>query len=218
MQASWRSFLEFQQGQPYYKDLQNTLATRRAQGEVIFPEAQDVFRAFDLTPLPNVKVVILGQDPYHGAGQAHGLAFSVKSGVAIPPSLRNIFKELNEEFSDYQPPMDGDLSNWAEQGVLLLNTVLTVSENQANSHSDIGWQHLTHAAIEYVNAHCTNVVFMLWGAQAQKLTPLIDATKHCVLKSPHPSPLSAHRGFFGCRHFLLANQWLEKKKLTPINW
>ena len=218
MTPSWSAFLDTQQGLPYYKELQQALAQRRASGEIVYPPESDVLKAFKMTELSDTKVVILGQDPYHGPHQAHGLAFSVARDINIPPSLRNIFKELDHEFSEYQIPMHGDLSHWAEQGVLLLNTVLTVAEGEPNSHSGLGWQNLTHAAVRYVSDNVDNVVFMLWGAHAQKLSILIDNRKHCVLKAPHPSPLSAHRGFFGCRHFIMANQWLSKKGKPLIEW
>ena len=218
MHTSWTSFLENQQGLPYYKDIQASLAQRVAQGEVIYPPQSDIFRAFHLCELTDIKVVIIGQDPYHGPSQAHGLAFSVTEGTAIPPSLRNIYKELAAQFGEMSTPAHGDLTRWAEQGVLLLNSVLTVAEGAPNSHSELGWQHFTQAAISHVSEHVDRVVFMLWGAHAQKLAPLINARKHCVLKAPHPSPLSAHRGFFGCRHFVLANEWLAKKGRQPIQW
>jgi uracil-DNA glycosylase len=218
MTKGWVDFITSQQEATYYKDIQAQLTARRQQGEQIYPAPDDVLRAFSLSSLSNVKVVILGQDPYHGPDQAHGLAFSVADGVSIPPSLSNIFKELTHNFADYQPPMHGDLSHWAEQGVMLLNTVLTVTAGQANSHSELGWQTFTHAAIAHINSQCEHVVFMLWGAQAQKLATLVDSKKHCILRAPHPSPLSAHRGFFGCKHFALANQWLVQKGREPIKW
>ena len=218
MTPSWSEFINTQQGLPYYKELQQKLTQRRASGEVVFPPEDDVLRAFKIFDLSDTKVVILGQDPYHGAHQAHGLAFSVEQGIKIPPSLQNIFKELDKEIPDYQIPMHGDLTHWAEQGVLLLNTVLTVAEGEPNSHSELGWQNFTHAAVSYVSDNVDNVVFMLWGAHAQKLSKLINDRKHCVLKAPHPSPLSAHRGFFGCRHFTMANQWLTQKGKSTIAW
>ena len=218
MTPSWSEFIDSQQGLPYYKELQHKLALRRASGEVVHPPENDVLRAFKSHKLRDTKVVILGQDPYHGPHQAHGLAFSVARDINIPPSLRNIFKELDKEFPDYQIPMHGDLTHWAEQGVLLLNTVLTVAEGEPNSHSELGWQNFTHAAVKYVSDSVDNVVFMLWGAHAQKLAGLINNRKHCILKAPHPSPLSAHRGFFGCRHFTLANQWLTKRGKPSIQW
>lgn len=195
----------------------NFLQEEAASGKVVYPPAEDVFSAFRMTPLSDVKVVILGQDPYHGEGQAHGLAFSVNQGVRIPPSLRNIYKELESEYGR-PSPTHGYLTDWATQGVLLLNTSLTVEKANAGSHSKIGWQKITDAAIKIVSDHCPHVVFLLWGSHAQAKKPLIDESKHLILESVHPSPLSAYRGFFGCNHFLRANNFLESKGLPGIKW
>lgn len=185
--------------------------------KTIYPPEREVFAAFKATPWDDLKVVILGQDPYHGPGQANGLAFSVNPGVALPPSLRNIFKEIT---TDTQAPMpaDGDLTRWARQGVLLLNTTLTVVAGQPASHSGIGWEQFTDDVIRRISSGKENVVFMLWGAHAQRKRPLIDESKHLVLTSPHPSPLSAHRGFFGNRHFSLANGYLLSHGKSQIVW
>ena len=214
----WPTFLHAQGQLPYYRDLQAQLQTARAQGQLIYPPAAAVFRAFDLTPFAAVRVVILGQDPYHGAGQAQGLAFSVPYGVALPPSLKNIYKALQHDFADFQPPQHGCLEAWAQQGVFLLNTVLTVQAGQAHSHADWGWETLSDAAIATLSAQRQGLVFMLWGAHAQKKAGLIDAARHLVLHAPHPSPLSAHRGFFSCGHFRQANAYLQQQGLAAIDW
>lgn len=184
---------------------------------IVYPPAEELFTAFHLTPLGKVKCVILGQDPYHEPGQAHGLCFSVKKGVAIPPSLVNIYKELHDDLG-CRIPDHGYLTKWAEQGVLMLNTLLTVRAHQAFSHKDIGWETFTDAAIRAVNGQDRPIVFLLWGAPAQKKAALLDNPKHLVLKAPHPSPLSAYRGFFGCRHFSQANQFLTEHGEMPIDW
>lgn len=183
----------------------------------VFPPEEKRFFALDKTPIKNVKVVILGQDPYHGKGQAHGLSFSVEKGVKLPPSLRNIYKEIEVEFGS-EMSASGCLTPWADQGVLLLNAVLSVEEGQPNSHKGIGWEQVTDSIIEQVSEQCEHVVFMLWGAYAQKKEKLIDSSKHLILKSPHPSPFSAHKGFFGNGHFKKANSFLEKHSLKPIFW
>lgn len=203
-----------------FVQLQSFIAQERAQGRAIFPAQEDVFNAFNLTPLDAVKVVILGQDPYHGAGQAHGLSFSVQEGVAIPPSLRNMYKEISADvFSGAAAlPASGCLTSWAEQGVLLLNAVLTVEEAKPNSHQNRGWEVFTDAVIRCVSRECTGVVFLLWGAYAKKKAVLIDADKHHILVSAHPSPLSAYRGFLGCRHFSQANQLLAGQAKPEIKW
>lgn len=201
---------------PYYAKLYKTVM-EEYQSRRIFPEPGDIFNAFALTPLSQVKVVILGQDPYHNYGQAHGLCFSVKPDVDIPPSLLNIYQELHDDLGLYVPD-NGYLEKWARQGVLLLNTVLTVRAHQANSHRGIGWEEFTDAAIRAVNALDRPVVFMLWGRPAQEKAAMLDNPRHLVLKAPHPSPLSASRGFFGCRHFSKANEFLEANGETPIDW
>lgn len=183
----------------------------------IFPDANDIFNAFEFTPLEKVKAVIIGQDPYHGDGQAHGLCFSVKYGIETPPSLVNIYKELNEDIGCYIPN-NGYLKKWADQGVLLLNTVLTVRAHEANSHRGIGWEEFTDAAIKVLNEQDRPIVFLLWGSPAQKKALMLNNPKHLVLKAPHPSPLSAYRGFFGCRHFSKCNEFLKNNGLSPIDW
>lgn len=201
---------------PYYKDLYYRIRDEY-QNYQIFPDANDIFNAFDFTPLAEVKVVILGQDPYHNNGQAHGLSFSVKPEVEIPPSLVNIYQELHDDLG-CRIPNNGYLKKWADQGVLLLNTVLTVRAHNANSHRGIGWEQFTDAAIRAVNALDRPVVFMLWGRPAQNKKALLDNPKHLILEAPHPSPLSAYRGFFGCRHFSQANAFLEAHQIEPIDW
>jgi uracil-DNA glycosylase len=212
---SWKPFFKNEAKQPYYTDLMLFIASERKKYQV-YPSEHEVLTAFK-TPLDQLKVVILGQDPYHGALQAHGLAFSVKKGVKPPPSLRNIFKELSQSVG-FIPPDHGDLSTWASQGVFLLNTVLTVRENQAQSHAGHGWEILTDHVIQYISDNCTNVAFLLWGSNAHQKANLIAAHKHLILKSAHPSPLSAYRGFLGCKHFIEANNYLLSKQLTPIQW
>jgi uracil-DNA glycosylase len=187
------------------------------QSHQVFPPEKEIFNAFGLCPISNVKVVILGQDPYPGPGQAHGLSFSVKPGIPFPPSLLNILKEIRADIGLDMPP-NGDLTRWADQGVFLLNATLTVRAKQAGSHQNQGWETFTDEVIKSISSKRENVVFMLWGAYAQKKAKLIDAEKHLILKAPHPSPLSAHRGFLGCRHFSKANNYLIEKKIKPINW
>ena len=216
--TSWADFLTQQQAQPYFAQLQARLDAQAAAGQIIYPPQAQRFRAFDLTPFDAVKVVILGQDPYHGAGQAHGLAFSVKPEVAIPPSLRNIYRELASDVPGFVVPQHGFLQHWAAQGVLLLNAVLTVQENQANSHANWGWEHFTDRVVAQLNQHRNGLVFMLWGSYAQKKGAMIDRQRHLVLQAPHPSPLSAHRGFFGCKHFSQANAYLQQQGLGAIDW
>lgn len=215
---TWQQLIETEQSKAYFKDLLSRVDTKRAEDAVIYPSADNVFKAFDLTPLDKVKVVILGQDPYHGPHQAHGLAFSVNEGIAFPPSLQNIFKELEADIEDFQIPMHGDLTSWAEQGVFLLNTVLTVQKGLANSHADWGWEQFTDEVIATLNNQREHIVFMLWGAHAQKKGRMINKDKQLILTAPHPSPLSAYRGFFGCAHFSKANHYLIGKGYAPINW
>ena len=190
---------------------------REYANELIFPPAGKIFAALDSCPFDRVKVVIIGQDPYHGVGQANGLAFSVAPGVAIPPSLQNIFKEVSADMG-VPMPVDGDLTRWAEQGVLLLNSSLTVKTGKPASHAGMGWEVMTDAAIKALSDGRENLVFLLWGAHAGKKSGLIDPSKHLILKAPHPSPLSAHRGFFGCRHFSRANAYLQVHNISPIVW
>jgi uracil-DNA glycosylase len=214
----WPAFLRLQAQQPYFLDLQAKMQAARARGDTVFPPENAVFRAFDLSPFAAVRVVILGQDPYHGAGQAHGLAFSVPYGVAVPPSLGNIYKALQHDFADFQRPQHGCLEAWAQQGVLLLNTVLTVQAGQAHSHASWGWEAFTDAAIAALAQQREGLVFMLWGAHAQKKGALIDRQRHLVLEAPHPSPLSAHRGFLICGHFATANAYLRQQGLAEVDW
>ncbi|MFT5997937.1 MAG: uracil-DNA glycosylase [Neolewinella sp.] len=214
---SWKAALSDEFGKPYFKMLTAFLKTEKAEEKLIYPLGSEIFNAYDTTPIEDVKVVILGQDPYHNPGQAMGLSFSVPKGTQIPPSLRNIYKELNTSL-DIAPADHGDLTKWAEQGVFLLNAMLTVERNQPGSHQRSGWQYFTDASIKAISDQREHVVFMLWGAFAQKKAVLIDAEKHLVLESPHPSPFSAHRGFFGNNHFVLANEYLVKHGREPINW
>lgn len=213
----WQAELAGEFEQPYMQQLKAFLQQQKQAKKVIFPHSSNWFHALETTPLSKVKVVILGQDPYHQPGQAHGLCFSVKPGVTIPPSLANIYKELHSDLS-ITPAKHGYLESWAQQGVLLLNAVLTVEQNQANAHQGKGWEQFTDKVIATVNNQRQNVVFMLWGSYAQKKGAMIDTSKHLVLKAPHPSPLSAHRGFLGCQHFSQANQYLQHHEQTPIDW
>ena len=217
LEASWKQRLLPEFSKPYMQQLREFLQQQKSQGKVIFPKGSEYFSAFDLTPFDKVKVVILGQDPYHGPNQAHGLCFSVQPGVPFPPSLQNIFKEIRNEL-DLPMPTHGCLTHWAEQGVLLLNAVLTVEQGKAAAHQGKGWEIFTDQVIRELNDNREGIVFMLWGSYAQKKGQFIDRKKHCVLQSPHPSPLSAHRGFFGCGHFVKANEYLVKHGQTPIDW
>ncbi len=222
----WQQIIEQEQQQDYYCQLQESIAQQRAQGITIFPEENDVFHAFEFCDLADVKVVVLGQDPYHGVGkgdycnqpQAHGLAFSVTTNIKTPPSLVNIYKELVTDIKGFITPTHGNLTSWAEQGVLLLNTVLTVQQGQAHSHAKLGWERFTDEIISQINQYNDGCVFILWGAHAQKKGRSIDGSKHLVLNGPHPSPLSAYRGFFGCQHFSKANTWLLNQGKSAIDW
>ena len=216
--TSWSDAIGAEKQQPYFVALWQRIKQARQAGLTIYPPADEVFSAFGLTDFAQVKVVILGQDPYHGAGQAHGLAFSVKPEVAIPPSLRNIYRELASDVPGFVVPQHGFLQHWAAQGVLLLDVVLTVQENQANSHANWGWEHFTDRVVAQLNQHRNGLVFMLWGSYAQKKGAMIDRQRHLVLQAPHPSPLSAHRGFFGCKHFSQANAYLQQQGLGAIDW
>lgn len=213
---SWKEALAPEFGKPYFASLVEYLHAQKAAGKVIYPPGREIFRAFDLCPVGNVRVVILGQDPYHGAGQAMGLSFSVPRGVPAPPSLQNIFKEIS---ADCGITMSGspDLTPWARQGVLLLNSILTVQANIAASHSKIGWEQFTDAVIRYLSDNCSNIVFMLWGNFARSKAALVDSSRHLVLQAAHPSPL-ARGAFFGCRHFSKANEYLASCGKTPIDW
>lgn len=217
IEPSWKDELNEEFDKPYFTAIVEYLKQEKTAGKTIYPPGSQIFNAFACTPFNNVKVVILGQDPYHNPGQAHGLSFSVPDGVKPPPSLLNIFREIESDLG-LPMPSTGNLEPWARQGVLLLNTSLTVLANQANSHSEIGWHLFTDAVIECISAKRENLVFMLWGRFAQNKQHLIDSRKHLILKAAHPSPLSAHNGFLGCKHFSKANQWLEVKELSPIDW
>ena len=216
IEQSWKNALAGEFGKPYFESLVRFLHKEKAEGQVIYPPGSQIFRAFELTPVENLKVVILGQDPYHGPGQAHGLSFSVSAGVPAPPSLKNIFKEIE---SDLGVTMSGypDLEKWARQGVLLLNAVLTVRAGAAASHSKIGWEEFTDAVIRYISDNCEGVVFLLWGNFARSKSALIDRSRHHVLEAAHPSPL-ARGAFFGCRHFSQTNTLLKADGKAPIDW
>jgi uracil-DNA glycosylase len=220
--AAWKELLAPEFGKPYFRELTDFVrgeyvAAASGGGPAVYPAARNVFRAFEKCSLDYLRVVIIGPDPYHGPGQANGLCFSVADGVRFPPSLQNIFKEIATDIGT-PPPPTGNLDRWAEQGVLLLNASLTVREGQPNSHSDRGWQTFTDAVVGALSEVKSEVVYMLWGAFAQRKGERLDATRNCILKAAHPSPLSAHNGFFGCRHFSQANEYLTKTGKTPIQW
>jgi uracil-DNA glycosylase len=216
IEESWSAVLSEEFDKPYFKALTEFVRSEY-QSKTIYPEGKDIFSAFDHCPMDQVKVVILGQDPYHGPGQAHGLAFSVKEGVPFPPSLANIFKELKRDL-DIPFPTHGSLERWADQGVFLLNATLTVQAHQAGSHQNKGWEEFTDAVIRTLANQRSNIVFMLWGAYARKKAAVIPDEKHLKLYAPHPSPLSAHRGFIGCGHFSKANEYLKEQGIDPIVW
>ena len=215
---TWTDVIGAEKEQPYFQHILQQVQQARNAGKIIYPPQHEVFSAFKLTEFEQVKVVILGQDPYHGPNQAHGLAFSVKPGIAPPPSLMNMYKELSADIAGFQMPNHGYLIEWAEQGILLLNTVLTVEQGQAHSHANFGWETFTDRVIAALNEQREHLVFLLWGSHAQKKGQFIDRQKHCVLSAPHPSPLSAHRGFLGCRHFSKANAYLQAQNIAQINW
>lgn len=217
IEESWKHVLKEEFSQPYFEQIVGFLKTEKAAGKIIYPPGPLIFNAFEKTPFKKVKVVLLGQDPYHNPGQAHGLSFSVPKGVTMPPSLINIFKEIKTDLGISLPP-HGNLENWAEQGVLLLNATLTVRQNEPGSHSKIGWLTFTNAVIQKVSDEKKDVVFILWGKFAQEKQSLIDETKHAVLKAAHPSPFSADKGFFGCRHFSKTNAYLTQHGIDPIDW
>lgn len=217
LEPSWLERLAPEFEQPYMRGLKSFLQAEKRAGKRIFPRGSEFFNAFAHTPLERVKVVILGQDPYHGEGQAHGLCFSVRPGVQIPPSLQNIYREIHDELG-LPIPNHGHLTAWADRGVLLLNSVLSVECARAASHQGRGWETFTDRVIEVINREREGVVFLLWGSYAQRKGAIIDADRHCVLKAPHPSPLSAHRGFFGCGHFRAANEYLRARGEEPIDW
>lgn len=219
LEPSWKAELSSQFSAPHMNALREFLKAETRKGKKIYPKGSEFFNALNLTPFEKVKVVILGQDPYHGPGQAHGLSFSVRPGVKPPPSLVNIFKELkSDEAVDFVMPKHGHLESWAKQGVLLLNATMSVEEGLAGSHQGKGWEQFTDAIIDSLNRGRENLVFMLWGSFAQKKGAMVDEKRHLVLKAPHPSPLSAHRGFLGCKHFSKANTYLIQHKIEPINW
>lgn len=217
LSPSWLEHIGDEFDKSYMQTLKSFLKSEKEKGKIIYPKGDTIFNALNTTPFEKLRVVILGQDPYHGEGQAHGLSFSVPDGIKPPPSLMNIYKELAQEY--HVPiPKSGNLTGWAEQGVLLLNATLTVEHSLAGSHQNKGWEIFTDAIIRAINDHHTHIVFMLWGSYAQKKGAFIDRTKHLVLESPHPSPLSAHRGFLGCGHFKAANAYLEKNNIQSISW
>lgn len=217
LQPDWLALLADEFSQAYMQELSRFLRTRRAAGAAVYPPPRDIFRAFWETPPQSAKVVILGQDPYHGPGQAHGLSFSVAPQVPIPPSLNNIFKELAADLGLHRPD-HGCLIPWARRGVMLLNAVLTVERGQAGAHQGQGWERFTDRVVDCLNRSEAPLVFLLWGSHAQKKGAQIDSSRHCVLRAPHPSPLSAHRGFLGCRHFSAANRWLAEQGVEPVDW
>ena len=217
IEASWKEILKGEFSKAYFQQIPLHIKTERSQGKIIYPPGSLIFNAFNTTPFDKVKVVILGQDPYHGAGQAHGLCFSVQNGVPPPPSLINIFKELQDDIG-VTIPNHGNLTHWAQQGVFLLNASLTVRAGEPMSHSKIGWAEFTDTVIKKISELKKNVVFLLWGKFAQEKRVLIDETKHCILRSVHPSPLSAYGGFFGCKHFSKTNEYLVSKGIDPVDW
>jgi uracil-DNA glycosylase len=217
LDSSWFDVLPDEFDKPYMVNLKQFLAEQRAEGKTIYPAGSNWFAAFNHTPFDQVKVVILGQDPYHGPNQAHGLCFSVLPGIAIPPSLRNMYQELQTDLG-VTTPDHGCLTHWAQQGVLLLNATLTVEQGNAGAHQGKGWEQFTDRAVQALNEQREGLIFLLWGSHAQKKGAFIDTSKHRVLKAPHPSPLSSYRGFFGCKHFSLANQYLDEQGAKPIDW
>lgn len=218
MLTTWQAFIEQQSRQPYYQQLIAFVEQERRAGKVIYPPKEAVFNAFNTTPLEQVRVVLIGQDPYHGPSQAHGLCFSVKRGIKPPPSLANMYKELVNDIPSFHIPNHGDLTQWAKQGMLMLNTVLTVEQGQAHSHAKAGWEIFTTQALTLLNAQERPIIFVLWGSHAIKKGAVITAPQHHILSGPHPSPLSAYRGFFGCGHFSKVNQLLMAQGEAPIEW
>ena len=214
---TWEDVINLEKEKDYYQKLKEEI-DKRYQNSRVFPEKQNIFKAFSLTKLENLKVVILGQDPYHGFGQAQGLAFSTPSNIKNPPSMMNILKEINDDLGKKSICEDGDLTSWAKQGVMLLNTILTVEEGKAKSHHNLGWEIFTDNIIKYISDNKENVIFILWGTPAIAKTKLINKSKHHILTAPHPSPLSSYRGFFGCKHFSKTNEILTNLKKEPINW
>jgi uracil-DNA glycosylase len=218
MEPSWKAVLKNEFTKPYFQQVVTFLKTEKAAGKIIYPPGALIFNAFNQTPFSKLKVVIIGQDPYHGPGQAHGLSFSVPNGIKPPPSLVNIFKEIESDTGVAMPLQYGNLTRWAEQGVLLLNAALTVRANEPFSHANFGWADFTNAVIQKISDEKTGIVFLLWGKFAQEKQILIDETRHFVLKAAHPSPFSAHTGFFGCKHFSKTNELLVKQGVSPIDW
>lgn len=216
--TNWNAFIGQQSQLDYFRQLQDFVASERASGKAIYPIEEEVFSAFSLTPLDKVRVVLIGQDPYHGEGQAHGLCFSVKPGIKPPPSLVNMYKELATDIEGFEIPNHGYLVKWAEQGVLMLNTVLTVEQGKAHSHAKAGWEIFTDNALKLLDAQSRPIIFVLWGGHAIKKAKLVTQAQHSVISGPHPSPLSAYRGFFGCRHFSHINQLIAQSGGLPINW
>lgn len=217
LDQSWMSHIGLEFSKPYMQELKEFLRGEKSKGKIIYPKGDDIFNAMNITPFEKVKIVILGQDPYHGEGQAHGLSFSVRDGIKPPPSLINIYKEIANEYG-CAIPKSGNLTHWAEQGVLLLNATLTVENGLAGSHQNKGWEEFTDRIIHTINDHHEHIVFMLWGSYAQKKGAFIDKNRHLILQSVHPSPLSAHRGFLGCGHFKKANDYLVAHGHSPIDW
>jgi len=218
LEESWKDVLEAEFEKEYMIKLRSFLQSQQEQKRIIYPGNSLIFNAFNHTPFKKVKVVIIGQDPYHGANQAHGLSFSVQKGVPVPPSLQNIFKELQAEYKDFQIPKNGDLSSWADQGVLLLNATLTVEASKAGSHQNQGWEKFTDQVIKTLSEQRKGIVFLLWGKFAQAKAALIDQNKHLVLMAAHPSPFSAYNGFFGCNHFIKTNEYLVENGEKGIDW
>lgn len=214
---TWEEIIEIEKQKPYYKTLKDEI-DKRYEASRVFPEKKNIFKAFSLTKLDNLKVVILGQDPYHGFGQAQGLSFSTPENIKNPPSMMNILKEINDDLGKKSICEDGDLTPWATQGVMLLNTILTVEEGLPKSHHNLGWEIFTDNIIKYISDNCSDIVFILWGSPAIAKTKLIDKKKHHILTSPHPSPLSSYRGFFGCKHFSKTNEILVNLGKESINW
>ena len=216
IEKSWKIALKEEFMAPYFTTLKKFLVEEKKQ-HIIYPPGPLIFNAFNHTPLNKIKVVLIGQDPYHGPGQAHGLSFSVPDGIRQPPSLQNIFKEIASD-TGTAPPVSGDLTRWAQQGVLLLNATLTVRAHSPGSHQGKGWEQFTDAVIKTISENCENIVFLLWGRYAQNKEALINPSKHLILKAAHPSPFSAHKGFFGCKHFSQTNEWLKKCGINKIEW
>ena len=214
---NWKKFLQEEFNSPYFEEIKAFLDFEISEHHIVYPAKDEIFSAFNNTPKSQLKVVILGQDPYHGPGQAHGLAFSVPHGIKIPPSLRNIFKEMRNDLGK-EPPASGNLEMWSEQGVLLLNSTLSVRANEAASHQKHGWEKFTDAVIRKISVEHENIVFILWGKFAQAKEILIDQEKHYILKAAHPSPFAANRGFFGCKHFSKTNKYLQSKRIPEISW